>query len=107
MRITFIGIGQVGTALAVRLAEHGHEVLIGESRPGSTSVASALARSGRLRALPLEEAIRAAEVVFLAVPFRAVNDLLPSLAASLAGKVLVDCTNPVGPGLVHGLESAV
>jgi len=25
--------------------------------------------------------------------------------ATLAGKVLVDCTNPVGPGLTHGLKS--
>jgi len=24
---------------------------------------------------------------------------------NLAGKILVDCTNPVGPGLTHGLES--
>jgi predicted dinucleotide-binding enzyme len=28
------------------------------------------------------------------------------LAQALAGKVLIDCTNPVGPGLTHGLNSA-
>jgi predicted dinucleotide-binding enzyme len=43
--------------------------------------------------------------VFLATPFGAAEAVLRSLAEALAGKVLVDCTNPVGPGLVHGLRS--
>jgi predicted dinucleotide-binding enzyme len=27
------------------------------------------------------------------------------VAGELAGKILVDCTNPVGPGITHGLKS--
>jgi predicted dinucleotide-binding enzyme len=46
-----------------------------------------------------------AEVVFLATPFQANEEVLRGVASELAGKVLVDCTNPVGPGLRHGLES--
>lgn len=47
-----------------------------------------------------------ADVVVLAVPFPAVSEVLPPLADQLAGTVLIDCTNPVGPGLSHGLNSA-
>jgi predicted dinucleotide-binding enzyme len=43
--------------------------------------------------------------VFLATPYQANAAVLPPLADALAGKVLVDCTNPVGPGLSHGLQS--
>jgi predicted dinucleotide-binding enzyme len=50
-------------------------------------------------------AVEAAEVVFLATPFAAIEAALTPLKAALAGKVLVDCTNPVGPGLTHGLQS--
>jgi 8-hydroxy-5-deazaflavin:NADPH oxidoreductase len=51
------------------------------------------------------EAVGEADVVFLATPFAANESVLPPLADGLAGKVLVDCTNPVGPGLSHGLRS--
>lgn len=106
MKIAFIGAGQVGAPLAQRLAEAGHEVTLGETREGSSSVQRSLARSALLRARPLPEAIRDAEVVFLATPFGTHEAVLPPLAAALAGKVLVDCTNPVGRGLTHALASA-
>ena len=105
MKITFIGAGQVGAPLAARLAAAGHEVVLAEGQEGSASVAAALQRSPRLSALPLRAAVARAEVVFLATPFAAVEALVASLADDLAGKVLVDCTNPVGPGLSHGLNN--
>lgn len=106
MKIAFIGTGKVGTALARHLAEAGHEVVLAEVRPGSRSLDAALQRSSKLRARPLSEAVGGAEVVFLATPFGANEELLRPIASLLADKVLVDCTNPVGPGLTHGLGSA-
>jgi predicted dinucleotide-binding enzyme len=105
MNIAFIGAGQVGAPLAARLAEAGHSVVLAESKPGSATVAAALQRSARLSAAPLETAVRAAEVVFLATPFGANESALRPLADALVGKILVDCTNPVGPGLSHGLRN--
>ena len=105
MKIAFIGSGNVGAALAIRLAEAGHEACLAESKEGSASVAAALARSSRLTARPIADAVREAEVVVLATPYQANEAILPPLADAPAGKVLVDCTNPVGPGLTHGLRS--
>lgn len=105
MKIAFIGAGNVGAPLAARLADAGHDVLLAEARAGSSSVAAALARSKRLSARSLDEAVDGAEVVFLATPFSAVEGVITPLAARLAGKIVVDCTNPVGPGLTHGLKS--
>jgi predicted dinucleotide-binding enzyme len=104
-KIAFIGAGNVGAALAARLAAAGHAVVLAESRAGSPSVAAALRAHPSLAARPVREAVRDAEVVFLATPFAAHATVLPELAGDLAGKVLVDCTNPVGPGLTHGLKS--
>lgn len=105
MRLAFLGAGRVGGALASRFAAAGHSVVLAEGREGSTSVAAAVAADPRLSSLPSVEAVRGAEVVFLVTPFGANEGVLRPLADALAGRVLVDCTNPVGPGLTHGLRS--
>lgn len=105
MNIAFIGAGRVGAPLAARLAEAGHQVVLAESGGESASIAAALLRSSRLSSRPMVDAVRSADVVFVATPFPVVQEVLPPLADALAGKVLVDCTNPVGPGLTHGLRS--
>ena len=105
MNLTFIGIGNVGFALADNLVKAGHSVTIAARNPASESVQKALSANSALTCLTPEEAIAAAEVVFLATPYGANATALAGLESALAGKVLVDCTNPVGPGLSHGLES--
>lgn len=105
MNIAFIGAGQVGAPLAAHLADAGHAVVLAEAKPGSATVAAALARSPRLTSRPVADAVRDADVVFVATPFAATEAVLPPLADALAGKVVVDCTNPVGPKLTHGLDS--
>jgi predicted dinucleotide-binding enzyme len=105
MKIAFIGHGHVGGALATRLSNLGHDVVIGARDPAADSIAALVARAPKLTAAPLPEAVTSAELVFLATPYRANAEVLPPLAERLAGKVLVDCTNPVGPGLSHGLDS--
>ncbi|HEX6953862.1 MAG TPA: NAD(P)-binding domain-containing protein, partial [Agromyces sp.] len=48
------------------------------------------------------EAVAGADLVILAVPFRAVHEVLTPLRGALEGRVLVDATNAVGPGFTHG-----
>lgn len=105
MNITFIGIGNVGFALADNLAKSGHTVTIAARDTNSESVKKGLAANSSLKAFSPAEAIAAADVVFLATPYGANAAALSGLESALAGKVLVDCTNPVGAGLTHGLES--
>jgi predicted dinucleotide-binding enzyme len=45
--------------------------------------------------------VEAAGVVVLATPFGANAQVLTPLNVGLSGKVLLECTNPVGPGLTH------
>lgn len=105
MNITFIGCGNVGAPLADHLQRAGHSVTLAARDARSDAVRQARARNGALKAVPPEPAVREAEVVFLATPYAANAQVVPPLAEALAGKVLVDCTNPVGPGLAHGLNS--
>ena len=105
MKIAFIGYGQVGAPLAHHLQRLGHEVTLAAKNAGSESVKKAIARNPKLKVASPKDAVQVAEVVFLATPFQANEAALSAVAAALKGKVLVDCTNPVGPGLTHGLNN--
>jgi 8-hydroxy-5-deazaflavin:NADPH oxidoreductase len=107
MKIAFIGVGNVGAPLADRLQVLGHQVVIAARDRQSQTVQSALNRNPDLLVQSPSEAIESSEVVFLATPFSAIESVLTPLKSALNGKVLVDCTNPVGANLTHGLHSRV
>ena len=48
------------------------------------------------RGLANRDAIREANLVIVAVPYEGHGELLAGLAAELAGKIVVDCVNPLG-----------
>ena len=106
MKIAFIGHGQVGAPLADHLQRAGHEVTLAARDPGSASVKDAQTRNAGLQVAAPKLAVRDADVVFLATPYQSNEAALRPLADELRGKVLIDCTNPVGANLSHGLNSA-
>jgi predicted dinucleotide-binding enzyme len=105
MNIAFIGYGNVGAPLAGHLQRVGHNVVLAAEEPLSDTARKALDRYPGLKTAPPREAVKAADVVFLATPFQANEAAIAAVSAELEGKVLVDCTNPVGPGLTHGLNN--
>jgi len=105
MKIAFVGYGQVGAPLADHLQRIGHEVTLAAKDPNSDSVRKALTRNANLRVAAPKDAAQDAEVVFLATPFQANEAAVTALADELRGKILIDCTNPVGPNLSHGLNN--
>ena len=105
MTIAFIGYGNVGAPLADHLQRLGHQVTLAASDASSEGVKKARARNASLEVAPINQAVTAADVVFLATPFQANEGVLKAVGDALNGKILVDCTNPVGPGLTHGLKS--
>jgi len=86
MKIGILGAGNVGSALGNAWARHQHEIMFGSREPGP--------EKGATRSGTIEEAGKFGEVVALALPWQAAHDLLPSL--KLAGKTVIDCTNPLG-----------
>ena len=105
MKIAFIGYGQVGAPLADHLQRVGHFVTLAANDPNSASVNKALARNAHLKVAAPKLAVSDAEVVFLCTPFQANEAALNAVAEEIRGKILIDCTNPVGPNLSHGLQS--
>ena len=102
MRIAVIGTGNVGAALGRRWAALGHSVIYGARRPASEEVRRLVVSCGEnAAAASVTEACSDAEVVVLAVPWKAVENAVGAVAAAgpLAGRIVVDCTNPLADGL--------
>jgi hypothetical protein len=95
MRIAVIGTGNVGATLGRGWAGAGHEVTFGTRDPSSDKVEQLLGSlGGKARAAAAKEAVEDAEVVVLATPWPAAEQVLRELGP-LAGRVLLDCTNPL------------
>ncbi len=105
MKIAFIGYGQVGFPLADHLQRLGHEVTLANNDPQSERLKQALIKNAHFKVATPKEAVKSAEVVFLATPFQANEVALQAVAEEIQGKILVDCTNPVGPNFSHGLNN--
>jgi predicted dinucleotide-binding enzyme len=108
MRIGVLGTGNMADALATHWVRAGHEVVIG-GRDAYKARRLAAGIGGSVQSAGLRAAVDAAEVVLAALPFGAGVDVVRGLRAALEGKVLLDCSNPVGPGfrlLTEGGPSA-
>jgi predicted dinucleotide-binding enzyme len=90
--ITIIGSGNMASAIGTRAAKHGHTI---EFMSRDTAKAQVLADQigsqatvGTFGATPL------GEIVFLAVLYTGVIEVIERYGDALAGKILVDMTNP-------------
>jgi predicted dinucleotide-binding enzyme len=95
MRITVLGSGDIGGALALALSRT-HDVTVSGSRPGSESAARVVSESGgRIREVPAREGVERAELVVCSVPWQAVDRVLDAeMVGALRGRILLVVTLP-------------
>lgn len=108
MRIGVLGTGNMAQALATHWVRAGHEVSIG-GRDADKAARLATCIGGSAKPASLRAAAEFGQVVLSALPYDAGASVAGELRAALDGKVLLDCSNPVGPGfrlLTEGGPSA-
>lgn len=97
MSISIIGAGNVGMALGQAFTQRGERVVFGVPNPGKyQDTVAALGPNASLATT--DQAIEASDLVILAVPYAAVHPIAQSVP-DWQGKILVDATNPLAPGL--------
>ena len=94
--VAIIGTGNIGSRLAAAFAAGGQDFLLaGRDQEAASKLASDL--DGHAEAVSVDEAVERADVLLLAVWFDAFKQLIAQYGDRLAGKVIVDPTNPVAP----------
>ncbi|MFD3459197.1 NADPH-dependent F420 reductase [Nocardia fluminea] len=96
MTTAIIGTGNIGSRLAADLAAGDQHFLLAGSSPAA---AQALADTldGHATVVSTDEAFAQADVIILAVWLDVSKDLITTHRDSLAGKIVVDPSNPIGP----------
>ncbi|MBT8080677.1 MAG: NAD(P)-binding domain-containing protein [Gammaproteobacteria bacterium] len=97
-RVAVIGTGMMGGAMGTTLAKQGYSVTYGSRNPQRHDVQELVSRTaGAARAVLPEQAVADSDMVVLAVPWPAMETVAKSLG-DLGGKLVLDVSNPMGPG---------
>ena len=93
MNIWIIGAGNMARGLAALFAKAGHRITMA-SRDIEKAQAVARELGGGVAAAEIANVAQAADIVVLAVPYESAAEVVAA-AGGLAGKVVVDITNPM------------
>jgi predicted dinucleotide-binding enzyme len=106
MQIGVIGAGRLGASLAEWCVESGHDVAVASRHP--ERLEHLVGRLGHhVAAMPVAQAAAGSEAVFFAPTWSSAREAVDLAAGGLAGKVVIDATNPpeATPDGMSGLET--
>jgi hypothetical protein len=115
MNITIIGTGNMARGIGTRLLAGGNSVTLVEHTPGKAAGLAAQLQGAATSGASVQAASSGApidgDVVVLAVPYAAAAPVVQQYGDQLAGKILVDITNPVdfstmSPAVAPGTSGA-
>jgi predicted dinucleotide-binding enzyme len=104
MRVGILGAGNVGTALTKASTGAGHSHTI--SAASREEAEKLVSEVGGTAAGSNREAVAYADLVILAVPFDAIEDIISELGGEIDGKVFIDVTNRFNPSELTGPSNA-
>jgi predicted dinucleotide-binding enzyme len=104
--VAIIGTGNIGGRIAADFAAGGLDFLLaGRDTGAAQKIAADL--DGHADVVSVDEAVERADVLVLAVWFDAFKQLIAQYGERLAGKVIIDPTNPVGPDGAGGYRKVI
>ncbi len=103
MRIAIIGTGNIGAALGRKWSAMGHIVVYGVRDISSPKLHTL--KSEKAKIADIQDAVNASDVIVLAIPFQAVEEVLKN-TLGLTMKIVIDTTNAISSPLPSGYVSA-
>src|SRR6516164_10369441 len=96
MATAIIGLGNIGSRLAKNLVAGGQRIILADRTLAKVQqLAHDLGCNAA--AMPVADAIGESDVVILAIYFDAIRQLISAYSGALAGKIIVDPSNPIAP----------
>jgi murein DD-endopeptidase MepM/ murein hydrolase activator NlpD len=97
-RITLVGTGSLATQLGIHWARAGHQITFASHNPqNNQELKNRVAGS---QVVGIEEGLRTAEVLVIALPYDSAEPFAQEYAEQLRGKLVIDASNPNGRALI-------
>jgi len=106
MKTAIVGLGNIGKQVALNLIAGGEAVIVADHGPAKAQE-FVKASNGKARAASVATAIDEGEVLLFAVYFDALKGLLTEYHDKLAGKIVVDPSNPIAPDGSGGFKKII
>ena len=104
--VAIVGAGNIGGRLAANFAAGGQDFLLADrDQDAARKIASDL--DGHAEVVSIDEAVDRADVLVFALWLDVFKQLIAQYGGRLAGKVIVDPTNPVGPDDAGGYRKVI
>lgn len=92
--IGIIGSGKIGIAVGSLLLKAGHKVSFSSRHPESLSTfVESLGPNASVNTV--YTVAQESEIIVLSVPYQVLEELIPKISTSIAGKIIIDTTNPM------------
>ncbi len=106
MKVAIIGLGNIGSRVAKNLTTGGQSVIVSE-RNLDKAKAFASELGGNAQAMSVDDAVKAADIIILAIYFDAIKEFVAAHRQALAGKIIVDPSNPIAPDGKGGFKKMI
>jgi 8-hydroxy-5-deazaflavin:NADPH oxidoreductase len=106
MKTAIIGLGNIGSRLARNLTAGGEEVIVAERNLEKAKQLAAELGS-KAQPMAIDEAVAKADVIVLAIWFGVIKDFVVAHRQDLAGKIVVDPSNPIAPDGRGGFKKII
>ncbi len=105
-KVAVIGLGNIGTAVASNLIKGNRTVIIADR---TLAKANELSKTLGSLAQPAEiaAAVKEAEIIVLSIWFDGIKEFFKTYATELAGKIIVDPSNPIAPDENGGFKKII
>lgn len=105
-KVAVIGLGHIGTAVATNLVKGNRSVIVADRKiEKANALAQQLGQLAQPSAIPA--AVKAADIIVLAIYFDPIKDFLKQYAGELEGKIIVDPSNPIAPDEKGGFKKII
>jgi predicted dinucleotide-binding enzyme len=106
VKTAIIGLGNIGKQVALNLIAGGQNVIVADHGPAKGQEFTK-GSNGKARAISVAAAIDEGDVIIFAVYFDAIKELLTEYRNKLAGKIVVDPSNPIAPDGSGGFKKII
>lgn len=105
-KVAVIGLGNIGTVVATNLVKGNRSVIVADR---TIEKAKELSQKLGNLAQPatIADAVKDAEIIVLAIWFDGIKDFFKTYATELAGKIIVDPSNPIAPDDKGGFKKII